>query len=245
MSFDLSAGVTHEPGGLPVDAASVTGHLTLPTGQVLTTEIDHIAVGQYVIDTQVEIPGLYGATFVLDSVRYEQPVLVGEGAPLVSVSDAKDFLNLLSDSKDKTVEQWVWSAQAACESYCGNRSFSAREVVETYFGDSKYLQLETPSAITVMTVEDRGSLTTDYVLSSTGDLLEKRNGTFGTCVVTYLTGVRGRDYVNAKSAVLQQLRHMWTTQRAPRGEQWDAGMGYSYPSRVKELLDPLRIGGFA
>jgi hypothetical protein len=72
----------------------------------------------------------------------------------------------------------------------------------------------------------------------------------GTANVSVAYTAGGTVPALAKHATLETVRHLWQTQRGSMGQRnplngddYTAGMSFSLPRRVMELLDPLRNVG--
>ena len=97
-----------------------------------------------------------------------------------------------------------------------------------------------------------------YRLDPCGEYVERITGIVrgywapgvGTVVITYRAGVTGFDLSLARQGVKELLKHLWQTQRGSRktnysADEYDPGTAYSMPIRVAQLLEPLRVAGFA
>jgi hypothetical protein len=121
------------------------------------------------------------------------------------------------------------------------------------------LLLHQPPALEVTEVSENGAVVdpAGYSLSAGGGVLTRTSGYsrsawvdgFGNVSVTYTAG---RTYIPAdlRQAVLELVRHLWTTQRGQQGrsrsgDDYTPGQGFSLPNRVIELLAPYELPGLA
>jgi hypothetical protein len=131
-----------------------------------------------------------------------------------------------------------------------------RTVTETHDGGGKVL-LRTYPVISLTTVTDNGITLTASQYRERDGVVTRKSGTSATNFTTGLDGVSvtyqaGRTSVPAdlRQAVLEQVRHMWETQRGQQrgrrdGETFVAGQGYTFSNRVLQLIGPYELPSIA
>lgn len=184
---------------------------------------------------------------------------VVNGAGLISLDEAKAFLNITSTTNDEELREFVRAATVAAEKYA-QRKMVRESITETHDGGGTLIVLRRPRATSVTSVSVGGSAlsASEYRLKFHGGAVERISGIsavpfsrgLDNVSVVYVAGVTGDDLTLAVHAVKQMLKHLWATQRGAKrpntGDEWESGAGYSFPRRVMELLDPLANStGFA
>jgi len=171
---------------------------------------------------------------------------------LVSVAEAKTHLNIPSGTTtfDTELGVFVDVASALVEGYA-DRVFALTTSSQLFDGggDVFLLRVSPVTGVTGVTV-DGTALGSDTYEADIAKGIVKTNGTTaeGTANVSvaYTAGSATIPPL-AKHATLETVRHLWATQRGSmggrnplNGDDYVAGMSFSMPRRVMELLDPLR-----
>jgi hypothetical protein len=247
--------------------ATVSGIITLPDGTTTTPTIGNPQVGEYPIDyltTQVgrhemvitATSGVLG-TIVrkLFRVFYVDP----SSMPwLVSLADAKDYLNIPQDRTTNDAELGHFIAVASEFVEARTQSYHAQTVTERYvfprLGGENVLILRKSPVTAVSAVIENGltTLVGNYQVNAVGNYIWRTSGWWSSPVdVTYTVGATtGGGSVmpeRVRHAVLVVLKHLWTTQRGtlPMGgrqsadDVYDPRSSYSFPRAVAEMLTDL------
>lgn len=171
---------------------------------------------------------------------------------LVSVSEAKTHLNIpaATTTFDTELGTFVDVASALVEGYA-DRVFALTTASQLFDGGgSVFLLTVSPiTAVTGVTVDGTalaaGDFDTDIAKGIVKTVSPTREGTANVSI-GYTAG-SGTIPALAKHATLETVRHLWQTQRGSMGQRnplngddYTAGMSFSMPRRVMELLDPLR-----
>ncbi len=248
--------------GALANATSVALTITLPDGTTTSPSVTNSATGVYTATYTPAVAGRFSVRWVATGTNastYNDAFTVVSGAGLISLDEAKAFLNITSTTNDEELREFVRAATAAAEEYA-QRVFVRTTVTETHDGGGTLIVLRQPRATSITSVSDNGSTlsTGDYRLKFHGGAVERLANGFplaftagaNTVSVTYVADCTGRDLTVAIHAIKQMVKHLWKTQRGAKqpqtGDEWESGAGYSYPRRVVELLDPLSNSiGFA
>ncbi len=270
MTFDLGAAVrlstsVVDLSGAAANVSTMTLTVTLPDGttSVVSPVTVSATTGSYTYDFTPSQSGrhavrwtgtgsvLWAFTDVFDVRDYAD-------LPVVGLTDAKAHLGITSTASDDELRRFLDAATDMCESYAG-RSLRRRTVTaETHDGGSESVLLCWTPVISVTSVTDDGTAVADYVLESDSGVLwrDELTGTPWTTgrrvvSVTYVAGYAAPP-ADVQQAVLEALRHLWTTQRGAMGgrnpfagDEYAQGTGWSLPRRVVELLEPYRMVGVA
>ncbi len=172
--------------------------------------------------------------------------------PIVSLSDLKRELNITSTTNDAELADYLRRATSILEQHTG-RAFARQTRTETFdVIDGERTVLLAPPVISVTTVtNDTGTIASDgYNLNKRSGILTLDASGFAGGVaevsVTYVCGYT-QPPPGLVQAVLQQVRHMWETQRttpgARRDDEWNPAQGYMIPNRVAEALRPYMVLG--
>ncbi len=257
----LAVNVTDAAGAL-ANATAVVLTITLPDGSTATPSVTNSATGVYVATYTPAAVGRYGVRWVATGTNastFNDAFTVATGAGLISLDEAKAFLNITSTTNDEELREFIRAATVAAEKYA-QRKLVREAFTETHDGGGTLVVLRHPRATSVTSVSVGGSAlsASDYRLKFHGGAVERHNGTtavpfsrgIDNVSVVYVAGVTGDDLTLAIHAVKQMLKHLWATQRGAKrpntGDEWESGAGYSFPRRVMELLDPLANStGFA
>lgn len=239
MSYEFSVAVVSEASG------DATVSCLLPDGRVAESEVN-VSGNVYTISGESEIPGLIRVLLHVGSELIEESLVVGMGDPFVNVDEIRTYLQV-ERANDDELEFFIRTAMFACENYT-SRQFAVRQIVESHQNlNADSLILRNPAALKVLGVWINGVEVNDFVLSPGGESISFTSGVSGEVKVMYWCGVVDAKYQTAKHAVKQMTKHLWATQRGSRNldGEWDPQAGYTFPSRVQQLLEPLMVAGIA
>lgn len=253
--YDLD-GILADPDDVAVTVLLPDGAASDQSGNVVRE-----SVGIYVLDYEPSLVGNYGVYWVTTGVNagtLEDAFNVEDLTipPPVSLSEVKDHLNLAPErlQSDDELRTFINAATSAIEARVG--PLTRRTITEVHNGGVSGILLRQPPALSITSVTENGSTVTGFSLSPGGGVLTKTNGYsrsawvdgYGNVTVSY---VAGRTYIPAdiRQAVLELIRHLWTTQRGQQGQrrqdEFVVGQGYSLPNRVLELIAPYELPGIA
>lgn len=175
---------------------------------------------------------------------------------LITRTQAKTHLNIPSATTtfDDELDMFITVACDLVQGYA-DRTWDVGSVTETADGGGRvFLLRQSPiTALTSVTVSSGGTSTvlpaTAYEFSASTGILRCWQDTVegtGNVSIVYAVGDASPPAL-AVHAALETMRHLWQTQRGSmgarnplNGDDYVAGMGFSLPRRVMELLDPLR-----
>lgn len=173
----------------------------------------------------------------------------------VKLARAKDHLNITSSTNDGELQGVIASAESLLAKKVGPLSPTVT-TARVRGGDCQLVLPVTPvlSLTSVTPVGGTAVTIGDLDASSAGLVEYVQGGRFGsgTYVVVYSAG-RAELPEHLEMAVLELVRHLWTTQRGPSqrpgSTSSDAmantlpGAGHALPFRVSELIsDDLQVG---
>ena len=146
----------------------------------------------------------------------------------------RDLVQALIDTAETTVARYV-----------GPLSSSAQSVAVVTGGPTFVLPSTTVSAVaSAVSVAASPTTVTTGFLIGVGGVVTNTACAEGTWTVTYTAG-----WVTlpapVRTAVLELVKHLPRPQASARSTGPDSGPGYLVPNRVRELLDPYVIPGFA
>lgn len=252
--------------GNPANAGAVTLTIYLPDGTTTSPLPANVGPGLYNVDYKPTQVGRYLLKWVAtgaNSSAYADEFTVRDFSRMgvVSLTDAKQHLNITSSKHDEELRQFIDVATDMAERYTGC-VLGRRVVTESYDGGDYFIRLRTPRAMSVASVTETGQALTEqqWELDHTGQYLY-RAANLGTSSAGYLSFVSGvqnivvtytAGYASpppvARQATLELLRHLWETQRGAQAvgrgtapDEFIPGIGYSLPRRCVELLEPLRL----
>jgi len=250
--------------GAAANVGTMTLAVTLPDGTTTTvTPVTASATtGSYAYDFTPTQSGRHsvrwtGTGSVLWAYTDVFDVRDPADLPVVGLSDAKAHLNITATTHDAELRRVLDVATDLCENYAG-RALRRRTFTETHDGGSPTLLLRWTPVISVTTVTDDGTAVTDYLLEPESGVLWRDDdglltwaGSRRGVTVAYVAGYASPP-ADVQQAVLETLRHLWTTQRGTMsgrnplaGDEYANGTGWSLPRRVTELLEPYRMVGIA
>lgn len=167
---------------------------------------------------------------------------------VLNTADVVAYLRVNGPSAtvDESVLQvLIDTAEALVAQRVGPLASGSQTTVTT--GSPFVLPASTVSAVASATNIDTGqSVTTGFVIGA-GGVVTNLACAFGTWTVVYTAGWAQMPYP-VRTAVLELVRHLWKPQQGalsrPQSSPAD-GVGYLIPNRVRELLAPYTIPGFA
>jgi len=249
-----SSGVPANVGTTPVCV------ITLPDGTTATPTVSNTGTGVYEAAYVTTQSGLHGIVWNAAGLIFEDAFNVDSTALFapVSLTDVRSHLNLSGQdvTRDAELTQFLLSATAAIEARVG--PLARRPVTEVHNGGVSGILLRQPPALSITSVTENGSTVagSGYTLSPGGGVVTRVNGYsrsvwtdgFNNVSITYTAG-RTSIPADIRQAVLELVRHLWTTQRGQQGnrrqDEFIAGQGYSMPNRVLELIAPYELPGIA
>lgn len=113
------------------------------------------------------------------------------------------------------------------------------------FGGPSFVLPTTTTAVTSATNLDGNAVTTGFHIG-VGGVVTNSSCSLGTWTLVYTAGWVEMP-APIRTAVLELVRHLWRPQRgtATRPVDDSPAPGYLIPNRVRELLDPYALPGFA
>lgn len=270
----LGVKITDANGAL-ANATSVVCTITNPDGSSTTPTVVNTATGVYDINYSPSISGRYVVRWVATGTNasaYNDDFTVRDYSQIsiVSLDEVKSHLNIAATSttNDEEIRRFVDAATDLCEQYVGCVLGRQTFVNEVYDGNTDIIRLRNPRAMSITSIYENGNLVdpAGYVLDPTGQRVQRLAygslsgpSYFGVwapgvqnIVISYVSG-----FINppptAKQGLLEEIRHLWQTQRGStsvmgrgqNGDEYTAGTTYSMPRRVMELLDPVCLPGIA
>lgn len=175
---------------------------------------------------------------------------------VVTLPEAKAYLNISSTTSDAELGEFIARAVAAIGSKCG--PLEATEKTSRVRGGWSALALPVTPVLSLTSITPLGgtALTVDDYLVTPGGIVEpEAGGWFGSrwYDVVYQAG-RAAVPDDLKLGVLELLRHLWDTQRAGGSRRIGSagsdavantipGAAYLFPFRVEQLIAPyVQVG---
>ena len=174
---------------------------------------------------------------------------------IVTVDQAKAHLNILTTTSDTELADFVSVASDLVEAAADRVWRDTDYVNESHKGGTDVVVLLHSPVAAVESVADDGSEVdaADYTVDLETGLIRLTSGRFtrgeGKVVVSYTAGVDAAAVPPlAQHAVLETLRHLWTTQRGVTVRSTLSGddyanqpTTYALPLRVVELIDRISL----
>ncbi len=146
---------------------------------------------------------------------------------------------------DSVLQGLIDTAEALVAQRVGPLTSGSQTLVTT--GSPFVLPAATVSAVASATNIDTGQAVTTGFIIGAGGVVTNLSCAFGTWTVVYTAGWAQMP-CPVRTAVLELVRHLWKPQQGalsrPQSSPAD-GVGYLIPNRVRELLNPYAISGFA
>lgn len=245
--------------GVAADATAVACTITLPDGSTTLPSVSHPSTGNYQVSYTPTLTGFHSVHWVATGANassYSDDFTVADPAepPLISLAEAKSHLGITSTTNDDELRSFIGVATGAAEHFTG-RVLAPRTIIERHDGGRPSIVLRKP-ALSITSVQQlSATMSADgYQLDLTGQIVTRMFGYqpgcwtygMGAITVTYRAGLAGADLTVARHGVKELLSHLWQTQRGARKTNYnvdmgDAGTGYTMPTRVRQLLEPLRV----
>lgn len=112
------------------------------------------------------------------------------------------------------------------------------------FGGPSFVLPTTTTAVTSATDLDGNAVTIGFRIG-VGGVVTNSSCSLGTWTLVYTAGL-GKMPAPIRTAVLELVRHLWRPQLGAMARATeDNAPGYLIPNRVRELLDPFTLPGFA
>lgn len=170
-------------------------------------------------------------------------------AALLTVSQAKDALNITTSATDAEIMDYVEAATDMIESRVG--PIVQRTVTETLISSSGVLVLSYLPVVSITSVVGVFSGALTYLpavlnVNTTSGIvgtLDRSSLRSDSYTVTYVAGRTTPVPARFMQAARVLLQHLWRTQRGGggsrpgMGDEQQTGMAYSMPNRVLELLE--------
>jgi hypothetical protein len=265
MAYDLGDLVglaisVKDASGTAANATAVTCTITLPDGTTATPTVTNAATGSYTVDYSPTLSGRHLVRWVATGTNassYTDTFEVDDPAdlPVISLSDAKAYLNVTSTSGDEEIRGFILAATDVAERLT-SRTLRRRSVVESYSISGGYFSLNTQPVISVTSVVEN-SVTlaaTDYVVDTRVGVIYRGTSVSplywaaGTdnIVVTYVAG-ESTPSPTAQLLVKELTRHLWRTQRGASpmamggSDEFVPGSANIMTYRIQELAGLLAI----
>jgi len=243
------------------NATAVVANVTLPDGTTYVPSVINDSAGLYHFDYTPAQVGHYGVYWVAtgsNAGTLEESFNVDDLtiSPPLPLSQVKSHLNIVESSvvDDDELRAFILAATGLIEGVVG--PLSRRTVTaETHNGGRTTVLLKQAPIISITSCLENGSAldSTSYSLDGESGVLTRTSGytaytwggdvdysNFNNISVTY---VAGRSVIPADlaHAVLELVRHLWTTQRGSvrrsGTDDYLPGSGFSMPNRVREMLN--------
>lgn len=253
----VTVGVTvKDSAGVAADATTVIATITLPDATTATPTVAHPGTGLYSLSYTPTLVGQHQIRWLATGTNasaYTDSFTVRDTTrlPVVSLVDAKAYLNITNTTSDEELRRFLDVITDAGERYTG-RVFGRRTVTETLSGRVPTLALSFCPILSITSVTEAGTTLTadDYALSSAlGGVLVRTSGTqlrnwvsgVNNIDVVYIAGYTSQPPTDVAGA-LTMLDHLWSTQRGTirgmgGGDEWNPAASFSIPRRVQELWD--------
>lgn len=265
MTFDLGSTVRLsasivDADGAAADPTAIALTVTLPDGTTAVATPTRASTGSYTADYATTAAGRHLAAWIATGANassYYDVFDVRDPAdlPVVGLADAKAHLNIAVTTYDAELRRYLDAATDMCEGYAG-RSLRRRSVTESHDGGSTAILLRQTPVLSVSSVVADGTALSGYAIDLPNGILRADDdgsttfpGGHQAVAVSYVAGYAAPP-ADVQQAVLEALRHLWTTQRGGMdarkpfgGDEYANGTGWSLPRRVMELLEPYALRG--
>jgi len=249
--------------GTLASATAVTVTVILPDGTTTTPAVTNDGTGLYHADYSPAAVGHYGVYWVAtgsNAGTLEESFDVNDLtiSPPLGLAQVKDHLNIpqTTITDDDELRGFILAATGLVEGVVG--PLTRRPVSETYNGGRAALILKQAPVISVTTVTESGTTVaaSGYSISTDTGVLTRTSGYsasvwtqgFNNVTVSYVAG-RTQIPADLTHAVLETVRHLWTTQRGSvkrsQTDDYQPGAGFSLPNRVRELLSRYEMPGIS
>ena len=238
------------------NATAVVANVTLPDGTTYVPSVINDSAGLYHFDYTPAQVGHYGVYWVAtgsNAGTLEESFNVDDLtiSPPLPLSQVKSHLNIVESSvvDDDELRAFILAATGLIEGVVG--PLSRRPVTaEVHHGGRANVLLKQAPVLSVTGCRENG-----VTLSSDNYSIDPESGVLtrvsGYLAYTWYEGFNNIsvDYVAGRSiipadlahAVLELVRHLWTTQRGSvrrsGTDDYVPGAGFSMPNRVREMLN--------
>jgi hypothetical protein len=257
---------SYDASGNLSNALEVTVTVTDPTGAVTTPTPTNPSLGRYVVEITPTLVGTYSVVWAMDGADSDSSFgpdsfdVVDAGLPpAVGLIEVKEHLNIpdANHNDDGELLRFMLAATRAIEQRVG--PLTRRSVTESHNGGRHAIVLRHSPVIEVTSASENGEAVPSggYTISPASGVLTRTSGYsratwvdgFNNVTVAYVAG-RTSIPADLRQAVLELVRHLWSTQRGSMagrrtGEEFVSGQGYTLPNRVLELIGPYEMPGMA
>lgn len=249
----------YDAAGAPADPTAITCTVTAPDDTVTDLHVQHVTTGVYRAGVVATQPGQWRIRWTatgLHQSSYPDGFTALDDAPVVSLAEAKTFLNITATTSDEELRRFLAVVGAKGEQHTG-RVFGRRAVTADVDGGWTSIVVPRAPIVAVTSIRENGSLVAAdgyRVRSAAGGVIERRSGYrarpwqpgSGNIAVTYLAGYRAQPEPDRQGALVL-LKHLWETQRGTvrlnaSGDDWNPALSFSLPRRVQELWDDVLPG---
>jgi hypothetical protein len=253
---DLSVEVTDASGAL-ADATTVTLTITLPDATTTAPTVTRDSLGVYSASYTPTQRGRHVASWAATGTNASAFTtvynVVDPAASVVGLAEMQAYLQETRTSQQDAIRAVTEAATAAVEDYC-NRAFRRTSYVEVYDGGKPSVFLRHTPILSVSSVVENGTATTDYRVNNlTGQLTKGSAGlnvglwypVVGALTVTYAAGAASipQPVVEAVKMTAQSL-YVEQAGRAPRAADEFAAPADLIPRIARLMLQPYILGGF-
>jgi uncharacterized phiE125 gp8 family phage protein len=253
---------TRDANGNPANVGSTpVCTITLPDGTTATPAVTSGGTGIYRAAYVTTMAGHHGVVWNAAGLIFEDAFNVDSTALFapVSLTDVRSHLNITGEDveRDQELTAFIQAATSAIEQRVG--PLTRRSVTESHNGGRHAIVLRHSPVITVTSATENGAAVPSggYTISPASGVLTRTSGYsratwvdgFNNVTVAYVAG-RTSIPADLRQAVLELVRHLWSTQRGSMagrrtGEEFVSGQGYTLPNRVLELIGPYEMPGMA
>lgn len=265
MAYDLGDPVPlsiqiKDSAGVLANATLVTLTITNPDGTSSSATITPTTTGVYQHTYVPSAAGRYlirwqatgtNASAYTDSFDVNDPTDLA----LLSLSDAKQYLNITNSTSDEELREFIVAATDIAERLT-SRQLRRKTYTDTYTGSTQTINLRNTPIVSVTSVTENGATlteNTDYVVDTVLGILTRGTSTqprywkpgAGNITVTYVAGETNPS-PTAQLLVKEITRHLWRTQRgaSPMSMGQDdfiPGGNNIVTYRIKELAELLTV----
>ncbi len=238
--------------GTLADPTEVVCTVTDPAGLSVDVPVQRVDVGVYRAGVRATLPGQWlihwQATGLHESSETDGFTALTY-APVVSLREAKEFLNITSTTSDQELRRFLMVVSASGEQFTG-RVFGRRAVSAEVDGGARSVVVPDCPIVSVSQIAENGSVVAAdgyRVRSAAGGVIERRSGAVaswwaaGLVSVDYIAGYQAQPEQDRQGALVM-LKHLWETQRGTvrmnvGADEWNPSLTFSVPRRVQELWD--------
>lgn len=232
--------------------------LTAPDGTTPAITVTNPSTGVYAVTFVATMPGEWRAVGTAagndaDGASELSWSVDEFAASVVSLAEMQAYLQETRTSQQDAIRAVTEAATAAVEDYC-NRAFRRSSYVEVHDGGKPSVFLRHVPVLSVSSVVENGTATTDYRVNNlTGQLTKGASGfnvgqwypVVGSLAVTYTAGETSipQPVIEAVKMTAQSL-YVEQAGRAPRAADEFAAPADLIPRIARLMLQPYILGGF-